>query len=515
MHSDDAKEVDLAKIFSRPLGRGSFGFPLTWDQKGDARDTPLPGHTLYFTGQPVAAPTMGDVVDALEHLENAAGKTQLLVEAPPNDPDLIYLQAKAGADGYLFEILCHPPRDCRWSPDPPVLLRAARPQQNAVGTTTHQRDQYLQSEDDSSDKPARGFCSESELLSARDILELATSSLAFRPNDTDYVWNTLSYKEDPEIPKRRKPWRPPVTTAIRSGWPDGAPELDITDVTIVGSSSLRVTTTRGIIVIDWEKVTIVDSGAVHFSLRNETDSALVRELTDSPTIMGCDYGSQGDQFTPAPLELEGCSSHPQLLALIRMLIMPRYANLYGYDAPRPISMAEAIAFNEAWVPLAPHWNSDWVSDDGSWPVPHYLPQQHPLPECESNELWFRQPAYELLPPPVSPQPFSTNAYRLQTSPLAGGSHASLYRVLDQIETGHSLTLRAQPDNEHDCYAVRVYWINHHIGYLPRSNNKIASRLLQQGAPLTAEVAEVLFEDACDLPAPIPTNIKIRVLLPVT
>ena len=78
--------------------------------------------------------------------------------------------------------------------------------------------------------------------------------------------------------------------------------------------------------------------------------------------------------------------------------------------------------------------------------------------------------------------------RLQSSRLAGFLHYAQNAWLHQMKLGDALDLVAEPDNPHDRYAVRVHWQEKHIGYLPRTSNHVVSRLLRQGAPVTAAIA---------------------------
>ena len=53
-----------------------------------------------------------------------------------------------------------------------------------------------------------------------------------------------------------------------------------------------------------------------------------------------------------------------------------------------------------------------------------------------------------------------------------------------------LTLKAEPGNPCDEYAVRIERRGAMIGYVPRSDNRLIHRMLRQGARLTCRVVEV-------------------------
>jgi hypothetical protein len=60
----------------------------------------------------------------------------------------------------------------------------------------------------------------------------------------------------------------------------------------------------------------------------------------------------------------------------------------------------------------------------------------------------------------------------------------------RFHTGMPLALRAEPDNAYDPFAVEILHDRTKLGYVPRTDNKHISRLLEQGAGLTCRVAEV-------------------------
>lgn len=56
--------------------------------------------------------------------------------------------------------------------------------------------------------------------------------------------------------------------------------------------------------------------------------------------------------------------------------------------------------------------------------------------------------------------------------------------------GAALEITAEPDNPCDPFAVRLDYLGAQIGYLPRSQNQVISRLLQQGAPVECHIARI-------------------------
>ena len=47
-----------------------------------------------------------------------------------------------------------------------------------------------------------------------------------------------------------------------------------------------------------------------------------------------------------------------------------------------------------------------------------------------------------------------------------------------------------PDNEHDRYAIAIYYKENRIGYVPRELNLVISRLMDAGKEFYARVVEV-------------------------
>jgi hypothetical protein len=84
---------------------------------------------------------------------------------------------------------------------------------------------------------------------------------------------------------------------------------------------------------------------------------------------------------------------------------------------------------------------------------------------------------ELLRPPLV----------IQHSRLAGFRHHAAPQVWSALSRGSSLNLQPERDNPHDPDAVAVYWRGAKLGYLPRSENLVAARLLARHRSLSARV----------------------------
>ncbi len=64
--------------------------------------------------------------------------------------------------------------------------------------------------------------------------------------------------------------------------------------------------------------------------------------------------------------------------------------------------------------------------------------------------------------------------------IAGLQYYEVLEVWKKLEIGQRLELIPEPDNRYDEYAVIVAFGDKKLGYLPRSQNKTVSLLLQAG-----------------------------------
>lgn len=64
--------------------------------------------------------------------------------------------------------------------------------------------------------------------------------------------------------------------------------------------------------------------------------------------------------------------------------------------------------------------------------------------------------------------------------IKGTEYISNQHIFYKFEENDILTLKAEPSNKHDEYAVAVYFGDNKVGYLPRRDNKEISLLLQSG-----------------------------------
>ncbi len=78
--------------------------------------------------------------------------------------------------------------------------------------------------------------------------------------------------------------------------------------------------------------------------------------------------------------------------------------------------------------------------------------------------------------------------------VAGTSYLNLTEIEKQIIIGQSeLTLRREPDNEYDKFAVLVLFGDQKIGYLPKAKNQTIARLMDAGKRFYAKAVSKEWE----------------------
>ena len=89
-----------------------------------------------------------------------------------------------------------------------------------------------------------------------------------------------------------------------------------------------------------------------------------------------------------------------------------------------------------------------------------------------------------------PKPFERDIYLFDTY-VAGTSHIEgIENIGSHIKDGDRLVYYREPENEHDPQAIRIENLNgEKIGYVPRKDNVVFSRLMDAGKVLFAKVIE--------------------------
>ena len=89
-----------------------------------------------------------------------------------------------------------------------------------------------------------------------------------------------------------------------------------------------------------------------------------------------------------------------------------------------------------------------------------------------------------------PKPFERDIYLFDTY-VAGTTHIKgIEKIGESLKDDDRLVFYREPENEHDPQAIRIETLEKEkIGYVPRQDNVIFSRLMDAGKVLFAKVVE--------------------------
>lgn len=80
--------------------------------------------------------------------------------------------------------------------------------------------------------------------------------------------------------------------------------------------------------------------------------------------------------------------------------------------------------------------------------------------------------------------------RLSSPCIAGFQYYHGPEVENQLREGDQLSLKREPQNQYDQYAVEVYLEREKLGYLPRKENKIIARMMDQGVNVGGRIMKI-------------------------
>jgi hypothetical protein len=87
------------------------------------------------------------------------------------------------------------------------------------------------------------------------------------------------------------------------------------------------------------------------------------------------------------------------------------------------------------------------------------------------------------------QPFARDIVLLECH-VAGTAYRDLNAIEPALCAGDELTLRREPDNEHDNLAIQILTESGaQLGYIPRAKNETLARLMDAGKFLCAKLTE--------------------------
>lgn len=74
--------------------------------------------------------------------------------------------------------------------------------------------------------------------------------------------------------------------------------------------------------------------------------------------------------------------------------------------------------------------------------------------------------------------------------IAGFQYYNGSELEKYLKKNDELTLQRQPENPHDYFAVEVFRKNQKLGYLPRTDNKIVARMMDQSVKVKARIGHI-------------------------
>jgi len=79
---------------------------------------------------------------------------------------------------------------------------------------------------------------------------------------------------------------------------------------------------------------------------------------------------------------------------------------------------------------------------------------------------------------------------VQSSPLAGYTYHAAPALFATLRIGDELALLREANNPHDSNAVSVYWREHKLGYVPRTQNATLAWAMDRGDAVVARVSRL-------------------------
>lgn len=87
---------------------------------------------------------------------------------------------------------------------------------------------------------------------------------------------------------------------------------------------------------------------------------------------------------------------------------------------------------------------------------------------------------------------AANKLLLLKTELAGFQFHSGEEIFQQLEIDAPLILKREAQNMFDTNAVEVYWQEHKLGYIPRTDNVTVAQMMDRGEFVTAQINQVQF-----------------------
>lgn len=84
--------------------------------------------------------------------------------------------------------------------------------------------------------------------------------------------------------------------------------------------------------------------------------------------------------------------------------------------------------------------------------------------------------------------------RLSSPYIAGFQYYHGPEIEALLRVNDMLSLKREPHNPHDCYAVEVFRNDVKLGYLPREENKVIARMIDQEMSLKGRIIKIKPEE---------------------
>lgn len=80
--------------------------------------------------------------------------------------------------------------------------------------------------------------------------------------------------------------------------------------------------------------------------------------------------------------------------------------------------------------------------------------------------------------------------RLTSRYIAGFQYYRGAEIENQLRVNDTLVLKREHENRHDWYAVEVYRGNDKLGYLPREENRVVARMMDQKIEVKGRIEKI-------------------------
>jgi hypothetical protein len=80
--------------------------------------------------------------------------------------------------------------------------------------------------------------------------------------------------------------------------------------------------------------------------------------------------------------------------------------------------------------------------------------------------------------------------RLTSRYVAGFQYYRGAEIENKLKVNDSLLLKREPKNKYDCYAVEVYHGDNKLGYLPREENRVVARMMDQEINVKGRITKI-------------------------